>query len=291
MNARVRLALISTLIIAGVLVLVGATYQGVATALERRSYPHPGKLVDVGGHQLHINCIGDGLPTVVLEAAETAMSAAWGRVQREVAKTTRVCSYDRAGLGWSEAGDKPYDPGRVPQELHTLLGAAREPGPYVLAGHSLGASFVTRFASLYPADTAALVLIDPAHENGETDSRVAEILPWLARTGLLRLRAAFSANQTDRSEPAAGAVRAFTYRPDHLTRAARELKRRNDAVMLAAGSQPPQSLPVTRVRTTEAERVNGSDQVSLSALLNESTARRVTAAIVEAVTKAQRGSR
>jgi pimeloyl-ACP methyl ester carboxylesterase len=280
MNPRVRLILNSTLIVLGVLVLLGATYQGVATAVERRRYPHPGKLVDVGGHQLHIYCVGDGLPVVVLEAPETAMSAAWGWVQREIAQTTRVCSYDRAGLGWSEAGDKPYDPGRVPEELHTLLARSNEPGPYVLVGRSLGASFVNRFAGLHPTDTAALVLIDPVDPNVELEATFAEFTPWLARTGLLRLAAAISGDETELPEPAAGAARAFTYRPDHLTRAARELIRWNDAVRLARDRQLPASIPVTRVQSTDS-----------SVLLDEASARRVTAAIIDTVLKAQRGLR
>ena len=83
-------------------VLAGATYQGVATSLERRKFPHPGRLIDVGGHQLHLHCTGEGSPTVVLESAAASMSSSWGIVQPRIARTTRVCSYDRAGLGWSE---------------------------------------------------------------------------------------------------------------------------------------------------------------------------------------------
>ena len=110
------------------LVLAGATYQGVATALERRQFPHPGRLVDVGGHQLHLYCTGEGTPTVVLEAPAAGLSAAWGWIQPEIAETTRVCSYDRAGLGWSEAGDGPFEPAQVPVQLRALLEAARREG-------------------------------------------------------------------------------------------------------------------------------------------------------------------
>ena len=98
-------------------VLAGATYQGVATALERHRFQRPGGLVDAGGHQLHIFCMGQGSPVVLLEAAAGSMSVAWGWIQPEIARMTRVCSYDRAGLGWSEAGDGQYIPSRVPEEL------------------------------------------------------------------------------------------------------------------------------------------------------------------------------
>jgi pimeloyl-ACP methyl ester carboxylesterase len=275
MNARVRLALTSALIVLGVLILIGATYQGVATAVERRRYPHPGKLVDVGGHQLHIDCVGDGLPVVVLEAPETAMSAAWGWIQREVAKTTRVCSYDRAGLGWSEAGDQPYDPGRVPEELHSLLRAANEPGPYVLAGHGLGASFVRQFANLYPADTAGLVVIAES-DSMEPSGSFLTMSPWLARMGLLRATRLFGARWKGLPPASAAVVSAFLHRPDHLTRASREVARRDDAVRLGREAAPRRGLPISAVNA----RLN-----------DEREARRVTAAINDTVQKAQRGLR
>jgi pimeloyl-ACP methyl ester carboxylesterase len=274
MNARVRLVLISTLLVTGVLILVGATYQGVATALERRRYPHPGQLVDVGGHQLHIHCLGQGLPVVVLEAPAAGMSAAWGWVQPDVAQTTRVCSYDRAGLGWSEAGDRPYDPGRVPEELHALLAAAKQPGPYVLAGYSLGASFVRRFASVYSPDTAGLVLIAESSNPGP-NPRFLAVSPWLARAGVLRATGVLSESWEGLPPAASDVVRAFLHRPDHLTRASREVERSDDAVRLGHDARLPAGLVVSTV----------------SANLNdEQEARRVTAAIV-GVVKARRGSR
>src|SRR6187401_1063776 len=111
------------------LALAGATYQGVTTSLERRRLPHPGRLVSVGGHQLQIHCTGAGSPTVVLEAPAAGLSASWSRVQAGLTPLTRVCSYDRAGLGWSERGDGPFDPALVPSELRALLDGAREPAP------------------------------------------------------------------------------------------------------------------------------------------------------------------
>jgi pimeloyl-ACP methyl ester carboxylesterase len=289
MNARARLVLVSTLIITGVLILIGTTYQGVATALERRRYPHPGQLVDVGGHQLHIYCLGEGTPIVVLEAPAASMSAVWGWVQPEVAKTTRVCSYDRAGLGWSEAGDRPYDPGRVPEELHALLAAAKLPPPYVLAGHSLGASFVRRFASLYPTETAATVMIDPV-DDVQVDARFAELSPWFARAGVLRLVRVFSTNQTDLPDAQAGPVRAFEQRPDHLTRSARELIRWNDAVRLGQEARVPESVSLTRVQSRDADDLDDRYYVIASGWVDEKSAGRITGTIVDLVNTI-RGSR
>ena len=142
MNPRVRRILISATVVVVVALLAGATYQGVATALERREFRAPGHMIDVGGHQLHLYCTGEGAPPVILEAPGIIPSAAWGWVQLTVAKTTRVCSYDRAGLGWSEASVQPFDPARVPEELHALLAGGNVQGPYVLAGQALGAAFV-----------------------------------------------------------------------------------------------------------------------------------------------------
>lgn len=272
MNSRVRLALTSTLIVIAVLILVGATYQGIATALERRRYPHPGQLVSVGDHQLHIYCAGEGAPVVVLEAAAAAMSASWGWVQPSVAKVTRACSYDRAGLGWSEAGDRPYDPARVPEELRTLLTAARQPGPYVLAGHALGASFVRRFASLYPGDTAGLVFIDGSGEPLRHGGFLM-LSPWLARTGVLRATGLLADGWNGLPSDARGPVSAFLNRPDHLTRASREVVQRDDAVDLGAAAEIPPGIPTAAV----AARLN-----------DEQDARRAADAILELVARLRR---
>ena len=93
-----------------VLAVVGAIYQAIATWRAERAHPPSGEMVDVGNHnRLHINCVGQGSPTVVLDAALGTMLASWVRVQREVSGTTRVCAYDRAGMGWSERGSEPRD--------------------------------------------------------------------------------------------------------------------------------------------------------------------------------------
>lgn len=257
--ARVRRVLLTAAAILVFLVLAGATYQGAATALERRQFPHPGQLVDVGGHQLHIYCTGRGSPTVVLEAPATGMSTAWGWVQPEIAEVTRVCSYDRAGLGWSEAGDAPYEPSAVPGELHTLLQRAQEPAPYVVVGHGLGTAFATLYAAEFGADVAALVLVDPPAPNAEASQvnpmmRLVNASPWLARTGVLRATRMMSSNATGLPQPAAGALSAFLNRPDHLTRAARELSRWDDAVRLAAEADLDSRLPVVRANAAGSGR-------------------------------------
>src|SRR5918994_3815756 len=152
-------------LVAGLLALavIGAIYQAVATQIDQRTYPPPGEMVDVGTHSLHINCLGEGSPTVILEAANFGMSAHWVRVQQQLAKTTRVCAYDRAGLGWSEAGPEPRDARQISSELRTLLKGANTEGPYVLVGHSYGGLYAQMYAARYPKQVAGMVLVDSTH--------------------------------------------------------------------------------------------------------------------------------
>ncbi len=154
-----------------VLALIGAIYQAFGTEIYRRIYPPPGELVDVGGHSLHINCVGEGSPTVILESGSGATSVDWANIQPEVANTTRVCAYDRAGSGWSEPGPGPGDPQQIAGELHTLLGNAGIDGPYVLVGHSFGGLYVRMYDDLYPNEVEGMVLVDSSHP--EQSARVA----------------------------------------------------------------------------------------------------------------------
>ncbi len=139
---------------------------GIETALEAYDashYPMPGRLIDVDGHRMHLHCTGTGSPTVVLQPGAGDMAstmAAW--IAPAVARTTRVCVYDRPGRGWSDPVDTPQDAARVADDLHTLLHNAHVPGPYVLAGHSFGGLYVLAHAARYPADVAGMVLIDSA---------------------------------------------------------------------------------------------------------------------------------
>lgn len=125
--------------------------------------PAPGRLVDVGGFRLHLNSSGHGSPVVVLDAALGASSVSWALVQPQLSAVTRVCSYDRAGFGWSDSGPMPRTAGRIAGELRTLLERAGVQPPFVLVGHSFGALVMQVFASRYRDSTAGLVLVDPAH--------------------------------------------------------------------------------------------------------------------------------
>jgi pimeloyl-ACP methyl ester carboxylesterase len=127
---------------------------------EPRAYPPPAQRVDIGGHSLHIQCLGAGSPAVILEAGTLGFSSQWYWVQRELASTNRVCAYDRAGHGWSERGPQPRDGQQIARELHRLLANAHVPGPYVLAGASYGGRLVINYTAYYPDEVLGLLLLD-----------------------------------------------------------------------------------------------------------------------------------
>jgi pimeloyl-ACP methyl ester carboxylesterase len=190
--------LIILVVIVGLLV-TGAAYQAIATWQDKRLFPPPGQLVDVGGHRLHLNVKGEanGSPTVILEAGMASISSNWGWVQRELSKTTRVVSYDRASLGWSDVGEKPLDAAKSARELHKALEQAGIQAPYVLAGHSYGGLVVRMFADLYPDEVVGIVLVDsshpdqwthiPASKGGQTVAIGNRVTAFIARFGIMRL--------------------------------------------------------------------------------------------------------
>lgn len=142
----------------------GCLYQYITTKNDARAYPPTGKLIDVGGYNLHINTSGEGGPTVVLDAGGGCFSLDWSLVFPEVAKFTRVCSYDRAGYGWSEESPLERTSENIVEELHTLLQKANIPKPYILVGHSFGGANMRLYASRYPEEIFGLILVDATHE-------------------------------------------------------------------------------------------------------------------------------
>lgn len=133
-----------------------------------RGYPPPGKLVDLGGWRIHINCTGEAklnAPTVVLESGSGDFSFDWSLVQPGVARFTQVCSYDRAGQAWSDLGPRPRTMKQIAYELETALAKLGIKPPYVLAGQSFGGLLVRTFATQYPKEVAGMVLVDSTHED------------------------------------------------------------------------------------------------------------------------------
>lgn len=144
----------------GALVILCALYNLAAAAVLKRRYPPLGRTYDVGGHAMHLYCAGKGAPTVLLESGLGDDLIYWQKVQPEVAKTTRVCSYDRAGLGWSDGQPGARDARHIAQQLHALLQAAGVSGPIVLVGASAGGFYVREFAGEFPHDVAGIVFAD-----------------------------------------------------------------------------------------------------------------------------------
>ena len=155
--------LVGFAVVGALLALAGLVFQQIGSGIDARKFPPPGLLVNVGGHRLHFHCIGGRTPAVVMESGFPGSLLSWTFVQRQVAKFTRACSYDRAGLGWSEAGPMPRTSWQIVEELHALLLNAPVEGPFVLVGHSFGTFTVRLYASTYPNEVAGMVLVDPIH--------------------------------------------------------------------------------------------------------------------------------
>jgi len=168
--------------------LSGATYQWLATRKELAATPPPGHLVDIGGYSLHLWCTGDGAPAVILDTGLGGSSADWGFVQPDVARFTRACSYDRAGMGYSDPGPSPRTARRIASELAELLVRSGIGGPVVLVGASIAGFDVRVFASDHPERAAGLVLVDASHEDQAHEvPQMARFVPLLSTIGVLRL--------------------------------------------------------------------------------------------------------
>lgn len=183
---RTLIGLVGLIVVA---TLTGAAYQWIATRNDLAANPLPGRLVDVGGHRLHLWCTGSGEPTVILENGLGGSGlVGWSFVQPEVSSFTRVCSYDRAGIGYSDPGPSPRTARRIAHELAQLLDRADVSGPLVLVGASIGGLFVRVFASEHDERVVGLVLVDASHEDQEMSlPRIAPLVPILSSTGVFRL--------------------------------------------------------------------------------------------------------
>lgn len=188
------------IIVVAVLLAIGYIYQLRTTAADFAQVPPPGEHVDVGGYSLHINCTGDGAgPTVVVEAGAGDFSTSWTGIQREVEKSARICTYDRAGLGWSDVSPHPRTATQISEELHQLLINAKVEPPYILVGSSLGGMTIRMFAELYPDEVAGMVLVDSGHEDQlerlppeylklyQQQQSYFSVLGFMSRFGILRL--------------------------------------------------------------------------------------------------------
>ena len=212
---RIVIALCGALIVAAA---TGATYQWMATRRDLAATPPPGRLVDIGGHRLHLWCNGAGSPAVVLESGLGGASFDWGYVQPAAAKFTKVCSYDRAGMGYSDPGPFPRTTRRVAEELAQLVDRAGINEPLILVGASIGGLMVRLFASEREQRVAGLVLVDASHEDQTMDlPAIAPFVPILSSLGVFRMLDVSFGPELDALAPSvqrfarATAFRASTY--------------------------------------------------------------------------------
>jgi len=161
---RILLLLLAFLL---VLAAAGFLYENISEARDRRFNPLEGRLLDVGGRKMHIDCTGGGSPTVILDSGLGDSYLSWRKVQPQIAKFTRVCSYDRAGLGYSEPSSQPRTSKVIAEELHALLQAVSVSPPYVIVGHSMGGYDVRVYTSLYRNEIVGMVLVDASHPDQE----------------------------------------------------------------------------------------------------------------------------
>jgi len=209
-----------------ILAIAGATYQIISSNSDKANFPPPGKLVDVGGYKLHIYCIGEGSPTIILDSAADMMSSDWAWIQSEISKNTQVCSYDRAGMGWSDPSPKSRDAKQVVLELHSLLTNAKISGPYILVGHSAAGLYARLYASQYPDEVVGMVLVDPGHPDMDqeipelqvqnaNDASLVRTMQTLSYFGIPRLLGVGKNNAEGLPAQQAAEVNAFVSRPQH----------------------------------------------------------------------------
>ena len=240
---RIFIVLSAVLLIAA---LSGATYQWLATRTELAATPPPGHLVDIGGYRLHLWCSGDGAPVVILDAGLGATTAGWGFVQPEVARFTRVCSYDRAGMGYSDPGRSPRTARRIANELAELLVRGGIAGPVVLVGESIAGFNVRMFASDHPERAAGLVLVDASHEDDAHEvPATVRFVPLLSTIGAYRLLGVSFGQPIESLAPSVRQfARATMFRAAGYGAAANELIHIRETVSEVRSSRRRLTLPV-----------------------------------------------
>ena len=248
----------------------GATLHWAATRRDLAAVPAPGRLVDIGGHRLHVWCTGDGVPTVIFESGLGGSSVGWGFVQPEVARFARACSYDRAGLGYSDPGPSPRTARRSARELRELLDRDAIREPVILVGASFGGFIARVFASEYEERAAGLVLVDASHE--DDDHKIpafAPFVPLLSAIGAFRIMGLPFGFPSDALAPP---VRAFARATDLRTAAHRaatsEIRHVHETVAEVRESRRELAMPIVVVsgrRSMDARWASlQRDQVTLS---------------------------
>ena len=167
--------LIGVLALVATAIMIGSGYEAKMRRRNVQDYPVPGRLVDIGGRKIQLDCRGSGSPLVVLEAGlDMNGSLSWVKVHDSIAVTTRTCAYSRAGVMWSDDNPGRQSATMIATDLQAALVAGGEKPPYVMVGHSLGGPYIMTFTKLHQADVAGLVFVDASHP--EQIQRFKEVL-------------------------------------------------------------------------------------------------------------------
>lgn len=215
-----------------ILLIGGSIYQQFSIKRDADNYPAPGEMIDVGGHRLHLYCIGEGEATLIIDTGAADWSLSWLALQEDLSERTRTCVYDRAGLGWSEAGQAPRTSETLVHELHTLLANANIEPPYIFLGHSLGGYNARIYHEQYPDDLAGMILLESAHPDqwnqlpAEVEGLVEEqvgllnTMALLSNFGIVRVILPAHAHHSDDFQ---GIYRSHMATSRHMTASAYEL--------------------------------------------------------------------
>lgn len=262
------------------LALAGSIYQHYATKADFDTIKAPGRLISVGKQTFHIHCSGEGSITVILEGGAGTTTQAWAWMQPEISKGTRVCSYDRAGYGWSTPSEQPMDALNTSRQLHDLLRAADIPPPYILAGHSIGGAYARMFAANYSDEVAGLFLIDATSPSIlDTYAEVGlpkvedwtpwslRVLPYLASVGAMRFIVELGLFDLAKGLPADAETiaNAFLSTPEHLRMTISEYAALSETLKQIRALQTHPTLPVAIV---SAARFRGMDEATEAAFVD-----------------------
>lgn len=196
---RFRVLLLTVFGVMVTLLVVALIYQSQAVARDIELYPPIGQRIDVGGYALHIQCAGEGSPTIVVESGSGTWSLMWAHLLSRLTERSRTCVYDRAGYGWSESSGEPHTAANSADDLRAVLTNAQIAPPYVLVGHSYGGWVVRVFHDRYPDEVVGVVLAEASHpeqwgrlpasfiEGANRQAQVLNVMVGLAPFGLPRL--------------------------------------------------------------------------------------------------------
>jgi pimeloyl-ACP methyl ester carboxylesterase len=273
---RIFIALVGLLLI---LFIVGLVYEKIARSSALEEFPPPGRMVSVGTHKLHLDCRGtqkDGYPTIILESGMDPWgSISWTLVHDSLAKITKVCAYDKAGIGWSEIGPKPRVGETIADELHELLARSGEEGPFVIVAWSMGGPYVRIFAKKYFNEIAGIVLVDSTHpeqferltpiEMQLPPEFIIKMVPWLRKVGIMRNimkeELTINALPDDKQEAlykvSAGSISTVINEYSNMTKSLeqdKELKTLGDLPLIVLGVGDP--IDASRIPNIDQETLN-----------------------------------